>query len=130
MGATGILVCLDLESGALVWRTDTLADSDAEPLPWGCASSPLVSDGRVYISSGQSSSNLLAYDAESGELLWKWRSPTRSLVAVEAADGTRDSVRDSLSAVQLQDPVGGGAHFGADREVSRDLLVLTVTATR
>ena len=49
--------------------------------------------------------------------------------AVSEADGTRDSVRDSLGGVQLKDPVGTGAYFGADREVSRELLVLTVTGT-
>ncbi len=47
--------------------------------------------------------------------------------AVGASDGSRDSVRDSLKGIQLKDPVGAGSHFGADREVSRDLLILTVT---
>ncbi|MDG1478438.1 MAG: penicillin-binding protein activator [Myxococcota bacterium] len=49
--------------------------------------------------------------------------------AVAASDGSRDSVRDSLGGIQLKDPVGAGSHFGADREVSRELLILTVTAS-
>lgn len=49
--------------------------------------------------------------------------------AVRESDGSRESVRDTLGGVQLKDPVGTGAYFGADREVSRELLVLTVTST-
>ncbi|MFT5681082.1 MAG: ABC-type branched-subunit amino acid transport system substrate-binding protein [Myxococcota bacterium] len=48
--------------------------------------------------------------------------------AVGASDGSRTSVRDSLSGVRLKDPVGAGAHFGADREIDRNLLILTVAS--
>jgi len=46
--------------------------------------------------------------------------------AVLAAGPDRAAVRDELKEVKLASPVAGGGHFGEDREVARDLLVLTV----
>ena len=52
LGATGILNCLDLATGAQIWSRDILADNRAEANVWGNSCSPLVLDTLVVVSAG------------------------------------------------------------------------------
>ena len=47
-------------------------------------------------------------------------------LAVLGAGASRDAAREQLSEVTLPEPIAGGARFGEDREVARELLLLTV----
>jgi len=49
--------------------------------------------------------------------------------AVKSNSGTREGMRAALDEASLSDPVGTGHAFGADREVQRELMVLTVTSS-
>ena len=78
-GATGIVNCLEARTGRVVWTHDTIAETGADVTVWGKSGSPLVTDGVVIISVGapldlaareKFHSSLVAYDAESGEVLW------------------------------------------------------------
>ena len=66
------LLALDARSGELVWE-DTLADPEAG---YSATMAPLAVDGRVYVGvSGERygiRGFLAAFDAESGEELWRW----------------------------------------------------------
>ena len=44
LGSTGILNCLDLETGKLVWSKDILQDNQAKVNEWGMSCSPLVDE--------------------------------------------------------------------------------------
>jgi branched-chain amino acid transport system substrate-binding protein len=55
-----------------------------------------------------------------------WDATRLLAAAVLAAGPDRAAVRDELSAARLSQPVATGSRFGDDREVARDLLVLTV----
>ena len=71
LGATGILNCLDARSGAKVWSRNILEDADAGNLPWAMAGSPLVDDRMVVVNPGGSDGRgVIAYDRDSGEILW------------------------------------------------------------
>jgi outer membrane protein assembly factor BamB len=71
-GATGILNCLALDSGKLLWQR-RMAEEAPGCLPeWGYAGSPLVHEGKVVISSGQDDGkSLRAYRVEDGTPLWQ-----------------------------------------------------------
>ncbi len=71
LGSTGILNCLDLEKGKLLWSKDILRDNDARINEWGMSSSPLVMDDLVVVSAGGSNNrSLVAYRAATGEFAW------------------------------------------------------------
>lgn len=71
LGATGILNCLDLASGALIWAQDILADNEAEAHLWGISCSPLVLDSLVVVSAGgPDEHSLVAYHRQSGAFVW------------------------------------------------------------
>lgn len=80
-GATGIVNCLDLATGEVIWSRDTLADFAAPNLMWGKSNSPLVipEDNLVVIAVGDDGdgddplvgSSLVAMDLATGETHWE-----------------------------------------------------------
>jgi outer membrane protein assembly factor BamB len=70
-GATGLLNCLELETGKLIWSKDILRDNRASMNEWGISSSPLVIDDLVVVNPGAfNGRSLVAYRAGTGEFAW------------------------------------------------------------
>jgi outer membrane protein assembly factor BamB len=70
MGATGLLHCLELTTGRVVWQRDTLADAGAKCPDWGVACSPLVTNDLVIVTPGGREHSLAAYRLENGQSVW------------------------------------------------------------
>src|SRR5258708_28215404 len=71
LGATGILDCLGLADGKLIWSRDTLKENHASNLVFGKSSSPLVLDKLVIVSGGQTNGPMrLAYQRRNGSPPW------------------------------------------------------------
>jgi outer membrane protein assembly factor BamB len=81
------LYCYDMR-GELVWKKDMglfdAGPADAPGLQWGFASSPVIHDGRLYVTcAARNVSFVAAYDLKSGSEIWKtdrplypgWHSP-------------------------------------------------------
>ncbi|MEP6671263.1 MAG: PQQ-binding-like beta-propeller repeat protein [Chthoniobacter sp.] len=72
VGATGILDCLEAESGRLVWSRDVLKENKLQNLIWGVSASPLVFDDKVVVTGGLTDGpTVLAYRRSDGERLWR-----------------------------------------------------------
>ncbi|HTG44974.1 MAG TPA: PQQ-binding-like beta-propeller repeat protein [Verrucomicrobiae bacterium] len=70
-GATGILNCLDLSDGKLIWSRAAAQENGAKTPDWGFACSPLVTGGQVVVSvGGTPAKSLVAYAAADGQPLW------------------------------------------------------------
>lgn len=70
-GGNGDLVCWNLADGKLIWRKNAMTLSGNKNTTWGLASSPLVLGDRVYVQSGVGQSFVVAFNKNSGEVLWK-----------------------------------------------------------
>ena len=71
-GADGVLICLDVKTGALLWRRDTAKDFDVPQAFFGVGSSPVLEDGKLIVQvGGQTDSNIAAFDAATGKTLWQ-----------------------------------------------------------
>jgi outer membrane protein assembly factor BamB len=74
LGATGYLVCLDLQNGEPVWSADVLKDN--ANLRWGMSGSPLaLKNGWVVVTPGAQTEaargrGVIAYDMETGREVW------------------------------------------------------------
>ena len=66
VGSTGILNCLDFETGEQLWTTHIFEENRAEPPPWGVSISPLIFGELVIVSAG----GAVAYHRETGEIVW------------------------------------------------------------
>lgn len=80
LGATGVLQCLDGNTGELLWQDDLRARygldrvADEVLVQWGRAGSPLVVDDLVVVPAGgsrESARSLIAFHAETGEVAWE-----------------------------------------------------------
>ena len=72
MGAEGILVCLDLATGHLLWKRDTGAEFNVPEAFFGAGSSPVLENGLLYVQvGGQPNSGVVAFDALTGKTVWQ-----------------------------------------------------------
>lgn len=71
-GAEGKLLCLDLQTGRLIWQRDTAADWNIPPAFFGAGSTPLLESGRLIVmAGGQPNAGVVALDPETGKTLWE-----------------------------------------------------------
>jgi outer membrane protein assembly factor BamB len=71
-GATGILNCINADSGERIWRVDLKETLGATQAPFGFASSPVVVNDQVLVQPGAlAGPRLVAYHAGTGQLLWQ-----------------------------------------------------------
>jgi outer membrane protein assembly factor BamB len=72
VGATGILNCLDLQDGRLIWSHDVLGETHQPNLIFGVSCSPLIVDDLVIVTGGLTNGpTLLAYRIDNGSNIWK-----------------------------------------------------------
>ena len=71
VSGTGELVCLTRDTGNIVWSVDPVTQFSAEYHSWGVAESPLVVDNMVVCSPGGKEASVVAYDKETGKLIWQ-----------------------------------------------------------
>ena len=120
LGATGVLSCLELATGAELWRADTLAASGGEVLEWGISASPLVfegvHEGRVLVPAGRGGAGaLLAFDLATGERLWLAGEdgPSYASPALQVLGGQPQVVVLNASSVAAHDPRDGRVLWSA-----------------
>ena len=71
LSRTGLLLCLNKETGAVVWSKDFQKDFGVKPPAWGYAGSPLVMDGKLFIDVGAKGASAVALDQTTGAVVWK-----------------------------------------------------------
>ncbi|MFO0946139.1 MAG: PQQ-binding-like beta-propeller repeat protein [Planctomycetota bacterium] len=75
LGATGVLLCLEAESGKEVWRVNILDENHDPNITWGMSGSPLVYDQFVVVNPGAQKPEaegkaVVAYDRLTGKEVW------------------------------------------------------------
>ncbi|MDZ7618791.1 MAG: PQQ-binding-like beta-propeller repeat protein [Patescibacteria group bacterium] len=70
LGAAGILVCLDIEDGKVVWHKDLVTDFGGEVPNWGYSESVLVDGKFVVCTPGGRDNTLVALNKDTGEKVW------------------------------------------------------------
>ena len=72
VGASGMLLCLDVTTGDVIWQKDYRADYNSYVPTWGIASAPLVDGDRlIAIVGGEPGALVVAFDKRTGEELWR-----------------------------------------------------------
>lgn len=110
MGATGILERLDLKTGTVDWRLDTLAETETPNLMWAKSCSPLLVDDLVIVSLGDSADrSLAAYGQQAGELRWRAGAdkPSYATPVLTALAGRRQILSVNAQSVSAHEPESG-----------------------
>ncbi len=71
-GAEGKLLCLDLETGKVIWQRDTAQDWKIPEAFFGVGSTPLLEGDRLIVMvGGQPNSGVVALDPKTGKTIWE-----------------------------------------------------------
>lgn len=68
---TGPAVCLEAETGKIVWQRDLLKHFKGENIDWGLSASPVLDGDRLYVVPGAPGAGVAALHKKTGEVLWK-----------------------------------------------------------
>ena len=72
----GILAAVDLKTGTLIWKQDTIKEFKGKVADYGMAASPLIIGNLVTIITGHANGMAIAaYDVSSGKLQWQANFP-------------------------------------------------------
>lgn len=109
-GGTGILNCLDLVSGKLIWTRDVVADSGGKIPQWGYTASPLVVDGLVLVHGGEEvQRSVFAYNVADGSRVWTAGTspPSYASLALATLADVKQVLAFNDGSVSGHDPVTG-----------------------
>jgi len=71
-GAEGMLTCLDLKTGKMIWQRNTSQEWEIPEAFFGVGSTPLLDGNRLYVMiGGQPNSGMAALDAKTGKTIWE-----------------------------------------------------------
>ncbi len=125
-GATGIVQCLQADTGRTVWSRDLQKDTQAKLPVWGFSSSPLIVADQVIVFAGDpAGQSVIAYSRQGGEVLWAAGRGRMSYSSPQKAQlGERDVVL-MLSEVGLEvfDPNAGNLIWTYDWQVQAMRIV-------
>jgi outer membrane protein assembly factor BamB len=128
-GMRDVLLCLDVNSGDIVWQVDFVRDTGAPVPAFGFVASPLVVEDWVYVQAGASLAKL---DKRTGKIIWRalrdeggmWGSAFSSPVLATLAGHEQCVVqtREKLAGV---DPETGEVLWAQPIKAFRGMNILT-----
>ena len=108
-GAQGVLHCLQLASGRKIWSVDTNKEFGARKGFFGAASTPLVEGSRLFLNVGGEGAGIVAFDKDTGRVLWKATADEASYASPVAATfaGAKKIVFFTREGLVIADPESG-----------------------
>jgi len=94
LGTYQKLACLNAADGSVIWKHDLNDEFGGKEPAWGSAASPLVDGDRVFACCGGEKQSLLAFDKNSGKVVWKGTSekPTHAAPIPATIAGVRQII--------------------------------------
>ena len=74
VSGTGTLACFDATNGTKIWSVDVDKQFESKWFMWGVAESPLIVDDKVICSPYGNKTALVAFDKNTGKLIWQTKS--------------------------------------------------------
>ena len=72
LGAMGALHCLNVKTGAVLWKRDYVNDFKTQVPVWGMTAAPLVDGPRlICLAGGQDNAKVVAFDKMTGKEIWR-----------------------------------------------------------
>ena len=130
VGASGVLRCVDVESGALVWEKNYIDDYDTSVATWGIASSPLVDGDRlITVVGGEPDALVMAFDKHTGDEIWRAVEVVGEMgygqPMIYRAGGVRQLIVWHAAALVSLNPETGEIYWEQEWEVGAGMSVAT-----
>ena len=127
LGGAGLLLCLDVETGNIIWQKDYVKDYHFELSMFGLAAAPLVDGNRlIALVGGQPNAKVVAFDKMTGKEIWRAldsnSEPGHSAPIIINVAGVRQLIVWHSTALSSLDPVTGKSYWD---QPARGLSVAT-----
>ena len=130
LGAAGMLSCFETETGALLWRVDTVVDYAATVPVQGTAQAPLVEgDLLIAVVGGDPDAKVVAFDKVTGAEVWRALENTSetgySAPIVIDAGGVRQLILWHATAITSLAPETGAVYWNQDYAIGGGMAIAT-----
>lgn len=130
IGSVGDIVCLDAETGELLWSKDSREEFGASVPIWGTASSPLVDgDNVIFVTGGQNDDQVKAFDKVTGELRWSALSTDYEIgysqPVIFEAGGVRQLIHWDPKGLHSLNPETGEHYWSIPMNTSQGMSIAT-----
>jgi outer membrane protein assembly factor BamB len=128
LGAEGHLLCLDAESGIVVWAKDLKQEYGLKTPMWGFAGHPLVDGDRLICQVGGAGTTVIALNKDNGKELWRALSseePGYSSPAIYSIAGKQQLIIFHPQSVNSLDPRSGRVFWSVPFKSNTGLSVAT-----
>ena len=130
VGATGMLFCLDVETGEVAWSKSYIDDYDTSVPTWGIASAPLVDTDRlITVVGGEPDALVVAFDKYTGAEIWRAVEVVGEMgygqPVIYEAGGARQLIVWHAAALVSLDPETGEVYWEQPWEVGAGMAVAT-----
>lgn len=130
LGATGVLLCVDVKTGEIRWQKDYVKDYGTTLPTWGMAGAPLVDGPRLIgLVGGEPNAKVVAFDKMTGTELWRAlpsnSEPGYGPPTIIHAGGTRQLIIWHPKAVASLDPTSGKLYWEVPMEVTYGMTLAT-----
>lgn len=128
LGAEGHLLCLDAESGIVIWAKDLKQEYGLRTPMWGFAGHPLVDSDRLICQVGGAGTTAIAFNKDTGKELWRALSadePGYSSPVIYSLAGKRQLIVFHPQSVNSLDPRSGQVLWSVPFKSNSGLSVAT-----
>jgi outer membrane protein assembly factor BamB len=131
LGAMGDLIAFKTETGKIIWQKQLKDEFNAKIAIWGYAAHPLIDGKKLITLAGGDGSHIVAFDKNTGELLWK------SQTAIESDDvgyappsiiefgGKRQLLMAGPKALKSLDPETGKLYWSQKYTADNGSIIMT-----
>jgi outer membrane protein assembly factor BamB len=134
LGAEGRLLCLEVETGKVIWSTDVAGGEEAPVPMWGMSTHPLVDGDKVITLTARKDGVAAAFDKRTGKPLWSAlsaRGPGYCPPMIFEAAGVRQLVVFHPESVNALDPETGKVYWSVPfGPVENDVSIATPVHVR
>ena len=133
LGATGMLFCLDVGTGAVRWQKDYAADYGTSVPIWGTTSAPLVDGDRLIgVVGADPDGMVLAFNKHTGEELWRSVEVVGEMgysqPVIYEAGGVRQLIVWHATALVSLDPETGAVYWEQSWDAGSGMAIATPVA--
>ena len=130
LGATGLLYCLDSQTGEIRWRKDYVKEYGATLPTWGFTSAPLVDGERlICLVGGERNAKVVAFDKITGKEIWRALASDSEPGYCQPVIVEHGTVKQLIMwhplAVTSLDPVSGKVYWEQPFKIEAGLAVAT-----
>ena len=155
LGGSGVLLCLDVETGAVIWQRDFIKEYGIELPPWGTAGAPLVDGDRLIAivgantlssyapiggessddgATGEAIGKVMAFDKMTGKEIWRSLPMNTeagySQPIIITAGATRQLIIWHAAGIASLDPVTGTVYWEQPFKIFHGASVATPVQSR